>query len=51
MLSTVVQAAVLTIYTSKNVQSSLSAPQRIPLMSVIPNGDDRTSLGARHCTT
>ncbi|MBR1449496.1 MAG: OadG family protein [Prevotella sp.] len=26
---------------------SLSAPERIALMSVIPNGDDRTSMGAR----
>ena len=32
----------------KVLDKSLSAPQRIALMSVIPNGDDRTSLGARH---
>ena len=32
----------------KVLDESLSAPQRIALMSVIPNGDDRTSLGARH---
>ena len=33
---------------SKVLDESLSAPQRIAMMSVIPNGDDRTSLGARH---
>lgn len=32
----------------KVLDKSLSAPQRISMMSVIPNGDDRTSLGARH---
>ena len=32
----------------KVLDESLSAPQRIALMSVIPNGDDRTALGARH---
>ena len=32
----------------KVLDESLSAPQRIALMSVIPNGDDRTNLGARH---
>ncbi len=32
----------------KVLDESLSAPQRIALMSVIPNGEDRTNLGARH---
>lgn len=32
----------------KVLDKSLSAPQRISMMSAIPNGDDRTSLGARH---
>lgn len=33
---------------SKVLDKSLSAPQRISMMSVIPNGDDRTNLAARH---
>ena len=32
----------------KVLDTSLTAPQRIALMSVIPNGDDRTNLGAHH---
>ena len=32
----------------KVLDESLSAPQRISMMSVIPNGDDRTNLAARH---
>ena len=32
----------------KVLDTSLTAPQRMALMSVIPNGDDRTNLGARH---
>ena len=32
----------------KVLDESLSAPQRIALMSVIPNGEDRTNLGAHH---
>ena len=30
------------------LDKSLPAPQRIAMMNVIPNGDDRTNLGARH---
>ncbi len=33
----------------KVLDKSLSAPERIALMSVIPNGDDRTNMGARKC--
>ena len=32
----------------KVLDESLSAPQRIAMMSVIPNGDDRTNLGGHH---
>lgn len=35
--------------TNRGVLSdTLDAPQRIAMMSVIPNGDDRTNMGARH---
>ena len=30
------------------LDKSLSAPERIKLMSMIPSGDDRTQIGARH---
>lgn len=40
----------------KVLDKSLTAPERIALMTVIPNGDDRTNLGARkfllfHCNS
>lgn len=33
--------------TDRRVLQDMSAPERIKLMSIIPNGDERTSIGAR----
>ena len=33
--------------TDRRVLQNMSAPERIKLMSIIPNGDERTSIGAR----